>query len=243
MVFLGNVSIEPEEIAGFLKENLRLKKICHEILHQRIVRQASQERGVTVAPEEIQAEAERFRLEMQLEKAADTFAWLNEEMITADDWEAGIFDRLLAKKLSEHLFADQIESYFAQNRSNYEQILLYQIIVPYEPVAFELFYQIEEQEISFYEAAHLYDIDEKRRHHCGCEGKIYRWSLEPDIATAIFSAQPGELVGPIKTEQGYHLFRVEEFIAAQLTPEVSNKIMQNLFEDWLESELNYLLYN
>ena len=243
MITFGNASIESDEVINFLKKKIRLKETLGNLIQQKIVNQAAQERGITVTAAEIQGEAECFRLEMHLEKAADTFAWLEEQMITADDWEAGIFDRLLTKKLAEHLFADQVESYFAQNRSNYEQILLYQIIVPYEPVAFELFYQIEEQEISFYEAAHLYDIDEKRRYYCGCEGKIYRWSLEPDIATAVFSAKPGEVVAPIKTEQGYHLFKVEEFIAAQLTPEVSNEIMQSLFEEWLESELNYLLYN
>ena len=67
--------------------------------------------------------------------------------------------------------------------------------------------------------------------------------LDAEQLTAVFSAKPGEVVAPIKTEQGYHLFRVEEFIAAQLTPEVFNEILHNLFEKWLESELNYLLYN
>ena len=236
-------AVEVKQIVHFLKKEVQFKAVWQKILCQRIINQAAKERNLTITPDEIQVEAEQLRRQRRLEKASDTIDWLTDQMISAEDWEAGICDRLLAKKLSEHLFADQVESYFAQNRSNYEQILLYQIIVPYEPVAFELFYQIEEQEISFYEAAHLYDIDEKRRDYCGCEGKIYRWSLEPDIATAVFSAKPGEVVAPIKTEQGYHLFRVEEFIAAQLTPEVSNKIVQRLFEKWLESELNYLLYN
>lgn len=240
---LSKIYVQPDKILEFLRKNIRFKETYQEVLNQQVIAQAAQERGLTVAPEEIQAEAELIRREKRLEKAADTLAWLEEQMITADDWEAGIRARLLAKKLAESLFAKEVEKFFAQNRLDFEQILLYQIIVPYERVAREVLYQIEEQEISFYEAAHLYDIDEKRRHQSGYEGKLYRWSLKPDIAAEVFRSQPGELVGPLQTEQGHHLFMVEEFIPAELTPERYQDIIDRMFKEWLASELNYMLHN
>ena len=242
MISFNNVSIKGE-IVSFLKKNVRIKEVWHKILHQRIIAQAAQERGISITPEEIQAELDRLRHEMRLEKASDTLAWLEEEMITADDWEAGIYERLLAKKLAEHLFAEEVPKVFAQNRLDFEQVLLYQIVVPYEQVAQELFYQIEEQEISFFKAAHLYDIDEQRRYYCGYEGKVSRWSFEADIAAAISSALVGEIVGPLRTDLGYHLFLVEEFIQAELTPERRQEIIDKLFRDWLANELNYVLHN
>ena len=184
-----------------------------------------------------------MRREKRLEKASETMAWLAEQMIIPEDWEAGIRDRLLAEKLAEHIFGKDVEKMFAQNRLDFEQILLYQIIVPHESIAQELCYQIEESEISFYEAAHVYDIDEKRRQQCGCEGKIYRWSLKPDIAAFVFSAQLGEVIGPLQTEQGHHLFMLQEFIPAELTPERYKEILNTMFKQWLASELNYMLHN
>lgn len=237
------VSIKPEEIVSFLKKNIQFKELCQKMLEQKIIKQAAQERGLTVTSEEIQVEANRLRREKRLEKASDTLAWLAEQMIIPDDWEAGICDRLLAQKLAECIFAKEVEKFFAQNRLDFEQVLLYQIIVPYENLAQELFYQIEEEEISFYEAAHLHDIDEKRRHHCGCEGKLYRWSLTPDIAAVVFSAEPRELMGPLQTEQGHHLLMVQEFIPAELTSERYQEILNNMFKQWLASELNYMLHN
>lgn len=236
-------SIDADEIVFFLKKNLQFKGVSQKILSEKIIEKAARERGVTVTSEEIQAEADRFRFEKRLEKAADTLAWLAEETISPSDWEAGIRDRLLAKKLAESLFANEVEKHFAQNKLDFEQILLYQIIVPYEKLAQELFYRIEEEEISFYEAAHLYDIDQRRRQLCGYEGKLYRWSLKPNIAAAVFSVQPGELIGPFQTEQGYHLFLVEEFIAAELTEERHKELLDKLFKQWLTSELNYLRQN
>jgi parvulin-like peptidyl-prolyl isomerase len=243
MINLSKVSIEPAEIVSHLKKGIQVKELCLNILHQKIITRAAQQRNLTVTPEEIQAEANRQRYEKHLEKAEETLAWLADQLISPDDWEAGIRERLLSQKLSESLFSKEVEKFFAQNRLDFQQVVLYQIIVPYDKVAQELFYQIEEEEISFYEAAHLYDIDEKRRQQCGYEGKLYRWSLKPDIAAVVFIASPKQVIGPVKTDLGYHLLMVDEFIPAALTPEISKEIMERMFKEWLASELNYMLHN
>ncbi len=243
MTELSSKHTEPDEILSFLRKSIRFKETYQAVLYQKVIAQAAQSRGLTVTPEEIQAEANRLRREKRLEKATDTLAWLADQMMTADDWEAGIRDRLLAKKLAECLFAKEVEKFFAQNRLDFDQILLYQIILPAQKIAQELFYQIEEREISFYEAAHIYDVDERRRHQCGCEGKLYRWNLKPDIAAVVFSTQLKEVVGPLKTERGYHLLMVEEFIPAELTPERYQDILDRMFREWLASELNYMLHS
>jgi parvulin-like peptidyl-prolyl isomerase len=235
--------IEPDEITSFLKKDLQLKAIYQKILYQKVINQAAQERGLTVTPEEIQAEANRLRYEKRLEKAADTLAWLASEMISVEDWEAGICDRILAKKLAECLFAKEVEKVFAQNRLNFDQILLYQIVLSDGKLAQELFYQIEDGEISFYEAAHLYDVDERRRQQCGYEGKLFRWNLKPELAAVVFSTKAGEVISPLKTEQGHHLLMVEAFIPAQLTPQRYQDILDRLFKEWLVSELNYMLHS
>jgi parvulin-like peptidyl-prolyl isomerase len=233
---------EPEIIIEFLKREVQLKEVCRKILCRQVIDRAAQERGITIAPEEIQIEADRQRHQRRLESAAATFAWLQDQMITPDEWEAGIRDSLISQKLATALFTDEVGKYFTEHRLDFEQILLYKIVVPYEQLAQEIFYQVEESEISFYEAAHLYDIDERRRLQCGYEGKLYRWSLKPEIAAIIFSARAGEIITPFQTDQGYELLMVEEFISAELTPEIAQKITHQLFGEWLESELNYAIH-
>lgn len=243
MVNFSGLFIESNEIIGFLKQEMLLKEVCQKILYQTIIERTALEKEIAVTPEEIQSEADKIRHTKRLEKASDTLSWLEDQAISADDWEAGICSQLLSKKLAAHLFNEEVEKYFAQHRLDFEQLLLYQIIVPYEQLAQELFYQIEEEEISFYQAAHCYDIDERRRYQCGYEGKIYRWSLNPAIAAAVFSAALGEIVGPLQTEQGYHLLMVEESIQADLTTERRQEIINKLFKEWLEREYNYIVYH
>ena len=237
------IAMELETIVEYLKKNLQYKEIYHKILYQQIINRKAEEINLTVTPEEIQSEADNHRREKKLEKASDTYAWLENEMITADDWELGIQEKLLRQKLKKHLFAKETEKAFAQNKLNFDQVVLYQIIVPYKKLAWEIFYQIEEEELSFYQAAHLYDIDDKRRYHCGYEGTIPRWSITPEFASRIFAAKALEVILPFQTEQGYHILMVEEFIPAKLTPKIYEEILEKMFTEWLKSELNYLLHN
>lgn len=235
--------IEASEIIELLRQELQLKTFTQKVLQKKVIEKAARERGLTVTPEEIQVVGDQLRREKRLEKAADTIAWLADQMISVEDLEAGICDRLLTQKLAEHLFSKEVEKNFVQNKLQFDQIILYQIVVAKPQLAQELFYQIQEGEISFFDAAHLYDIDENRRHLCGCEGKVYRWGLKPDIAVAVFSAQPGEVIRPIQTDRGYHLCMVEKFLPAELTPQRYQEILHNLFNEWLSNEVNYLLYN
>jgi parvulin-like peptidyl-prolyl isomerase len=237
------IAIELIDIENFLKQQLQLKEICQKILYQKIINKSAQEHNISVTPAEIQAIADRQRREKKLEKASDTFAWLGDQMISPEDWEAGIQDDLLAKKLSTTLFSREVERHFAENRPDFERAILYQMVIPYEKLAWEVFYQIEEEEISFYQAAHLYDIDEKRRLHCGYEGTVYRGQLSySSISSIVFQSRPKEIIQPLKIEEEYHLLMVEEFLPAELTEEVHQEILQKLFSEWLTNELNYLLY-
>ncbi|BAY26295.1 hypothetical protein NIES2100_61090 [Calothrix sp. NIES-2100] len=238
---LSKLVVEPEEIVNFLKSEMNFKQVYQNVLFKRLINYTAQEQGIIVTPEEIEAEANRQRREKHLEKASDTLAWLADQLVSPDDWEIGIRDRLLSKKLAEAMFAKNVSTFFIENYLEFEQVSLYQIIVESEKLAQEIYYQIEEDEISFYEAAHIYDIDIQRRQKCGYEGNIYRFALEPDIAAAVFSTSPEELIGPLKSEQGYHIFIVDEFIPAKLTPERYQEILDNIFKNWLTKELEYMV--
>ncbi len=238
--FKGEV-IEPEKIMFALKKEMQLKEICRKIFHQKIIDEAVESRGICLTADEIQVEADRVRYENRLFRSSDTLAWLSDQLVSADDWEAGLRDRLLAEKLSQTLFSKEVERFFAENQIDFDQILLYRLVVPYEQLAQEISYQIQEDEISFYEAAHLYDVDDQRRYQCGYEGRLSRWNLKSDLSAIVFSAAPGQVIGPLTIDQASHLLMVEEFIPAELTPERHQEILKRMFSEWLTSELNYRL--
>jgi parvulin-like peptidyl-prolyl isomerase len=243
MTRLRNISIDCTKVIDYLKHEVQLKRVYHQIICKQIINRVTQERGIIVTAEEIQVEADEFRYNHKLESASQTFEWLKDQLLSPEEWEAGIQERLLKKKLIDNLFGQQIDIYFNQNKVQYDQAVVYRIVVPYQPLAQEIFYQVEEEEISFFEAAHLYDIDERRRLTCGFEGKLTRWQLKPDTAARIFGATLREIIGPLQSEAGFELMMVEEFIPAELTDSTRQQISDQLFDEWLESELNHFLYS
>ncbi|KOP28077.1 peptidylprolyl isomerase [Hapalosiphon sp. MRB220] len=238
---ISQIGINFEEIINYLKSEMTLRQVYQKILYQKIIDNAAQERGIIVTTEEIEIEADRQRREQRLEKAVDTLTWLAEQLISPYDWEVGIRNQLLAQKVAHKIFGKEVKKFFNQNRREFDQVILYQMIVTSEKLAQELYYQIEEGEISFYDAAHIYDIDDNRRHKCGYEGTIYRWAIPTNIGELVFNTPPKQLIGPLKTEKGYHLLIVEEFIIAELTPQRHEEILNNMFQQWLKSEVQNLL--
>lgn len=243
MIQILGTFIELDTIISHLKKNFQLKEVCQKILHRQVIAEAARSRNLAITEQEIQVEAECQRREKSLEKAADTLAWLKDELVTSDDWEAGIRDRLLSQKLSEALFAEQAKKVFSENRLNFEKVSLYKLVVTEPKLAQELLYQIQEQEISFYEAAHLYDLNPQRRHQCGYEGCLCRWQIDPDISVAIFGSPPGEVIGPLSTPEGHTLLMVEALISPEFTPQLQQEIIDELFQEWLSNEVNYVLYS
>lgn len=238
MVDLSSVPFEPVEIVGFLGQKLRLKDVCREIYCHKVVDRVAQERGLEITPDEIQAELDRLRQERHLEELSDVIRWLSDQMITLSDWEFEIRYQLLAQKLAEDLFADEVEKTFSEYQIDFEQILLYRITVPYAALCQELFYRIEEDEISFYEAAHLYNNELSLRLQCGYEGRKYRQDLNPEIAEVVFNAFEGQVLGPFQSSpETYDLLLVEQFFPAELTTELYDKIIRKKFGEWLEIEL------
>ena len=242
MISFGSLTVDSNQLVSFLKREMRVREICRQEICSHIVNGTAQNKGVTVSDEEIQVEANQLRHQMKLESAQDTLQWLEEQLITPEDWEEGIRERLLTQKLAKHLFEHDVPAFFAQNKLNYDKAILYRLSVREAPLAQELFYQITESETSFYQAAHQYDMDEQRRFHCGYEGTVSRRNLQPDIAAQVFGSRPQDILGPIQSEEGYDLLMVEDFVAAKLTDELRTQILNQLFNEWLDREVIYLMH-
>jgi parvulin-like peptidyl-prolyl isomerase len=244
----SSIVILNQEIIDFLRRNLRLQKIYREMISQRVVTDVAQEVGQIVDEEEIQQELDGLLYEYRLDHPSKLVNWAADHLATLGDVRQMVSEELLSQKLARHLFLEQAQEQFQQQYQNFETIAIYKIQVPYEKLAREIFYQIEEEEISFFEAAHIYDIDSKRRLQCGFEGRMQRWQLPPDIAELLKNTPVGKVVGPYQTIEGHFmLLLIDDLLAPELIPETLDQIIDYLFQEWLaervEVHLNRLKNN
>lgn len=204
-----------------------------------IVAQAVAREGVVVTPIELQTAADAFRRHNGLHKAADTDKWLKDNDLTLDDLETRLHQTLAEEKLLHRIITQQdIWGYFAEHRGHFDTVELSHIVVAQEGVAQELHTQITEEDEDFYTLARRYSIDEKTRDAGGYIGDVYRRDLSPQIEAAVLGAEEESVVGPIKTDQGYHLIMVEAIDLAVMDEATEEHIKNVLFETWLEQEIS-----
>jgi len=105
---------------------------------------------------------------------------------------------------------DEVKSFYEENRANFvsrESIDVSHILVEDEDRCADIKRQIEEGVVSFEDAASKYSTCPSRESG-GSLGEAVRGQFVPEFEEAAFSAEPGTIVGPVKTQFGYHLIRV-----------------------------------
>jgi len=231
------ITISHEDILHQVKLSCQIPEIVEQIVTRKIIEDAAAEAGIKVETEELQKAADSLRLMSQLNSAEETKVWLQKNGLSLDDFEELIYNNVISGKLAHHLFADKVEPFFVEHQLDYAGVVMYEVVLDDEDLAMELFYAIQEGEMSFYEVAHQYIQDTELRRKGGYRGIVQRKELKPEISAAVFAATPPQVLKPILTSKGVHLILVEEIIEPELDNKRRYQILSDLFAGWLKQQI------
>ena len=231
------LTISVSDIIRNLKLSSQVPGMVEAIASQKIIQEAAQTAGIIVTPAEVQEAGDNLRLANKLVKVQDTLAWLAKHHLSVDDFEELVYNKVLAKKLADYLFGGEVERFFYQHQLDYVSAITYEVIFDDRDLALELFYAIEEGEISFPEVARLYIQDPESRCNYGYQGRRHRKDFRPEIAASVFAATPPQVIKPIGTAKGVYLIWVEEINQPQLDEQLRQTIITELFSDWLDQQV------
>ncbi|MBC7912188.1 MAG: peptidylprolyl isomerase [Pyrinomonadaceae bacterium] len=198
-----------------------------------LIRQAATERGIEVSSDELQQAADDFRVSRDLHDAEATEAWLASKHFSYADWELLLETQVITHKLREALTAGRVEQHFAEQRLSFDAATLSRIVLKDEDVARELRAQIIEEGADFHVLARQYSIDDATKLAGGYSGLIRRTLMEAAVESAVFGAQAGKIVGPLKTDEGWQLIKIESLSPATLDDQMRETIKSLLFDEWL----------
>jgi parvulin-like peptidyl-prolyl isomerase len=235
-----SLTIFREDIIHHIKLSCQIPGVVQAIAFQKMITKAALEAGITVTPEELQQEGDKLRVAKKLVKAQDTWTWLKKHHLSLDDFEELAHNNILSQKLAHHLFANKVEQFFYEHQLDYIAAATYEVILEDRDLALELFYALQEGEITFQEIARQYIQQPELRRAGGYQGTRRRSDFRPDIAAAVFAASPPEILKPIVTPKGVHLIWVEEIIQPKLDEELRCAIQQQLFSGWLQQQFETL---
>jgi parvulin-like peptidyl-prolyl isomerase len=229
--------VNTQDLLHQIKVTGKIPELLHGIFQQRVLEVAAQELKLEISEEEIQKGADQFRVANRLETVPATQKWLDDRMLSMEDFEQLITTNLLAPKIAQKMFFDQSAPYFYQHVLDYASAVIYEIVVTDENLAFELFHAIQEGDMTFGEAAKAYGQDLESQRRGGYVGTVMRQSMSPEVSAAVFAAESSEVLEPIVVGSQVHLILAEEVIKPALTPELQEQIMWQLFQGWLQEQI------
>jgi hypothetical protein len=213
-----------------LQAQRRLGPLVREALVRQYLLDRAREASLSVTTEELQQAANACRRGAGLDTAADTHAWLAGRGLSVDDFEADLEEALLAAKLKEHQTAALVDEYFSAHRAEFELLQCAQLLAERDELARELASQVRDEGRGLEDVAREHRLPVTRR-------RLLRKDLAGPLAEALAPAQPGELVGPVGTPEGFALVVLEECRPAELDQATRRRIEDELFGDWLAGRM------
>jgi parvulin-like peptidyl-prolyl isomerase len=234
---LGAASVSPHDLLLRLHQHRRLVQLLREAVVEQLLLLQAQQAGLAVPAQELQQAADSFRHRHGLTGAEQTRQWFARERLAAEDFEAGLERDLLVSKFKHHLTQSRLAEHFAAHRARYAQAQLRQIVVASEGLARELLSRITDEGQDFADLARTHSLHSSSRLAGGTLGLVHRFALPPEAAQAVFAAAPGAVVGPVDSEQGFHLFLVEALPEPALDEPTAALIREELFASWMKEQL------
>src|SRR6478672_1639497 len=99
IVRIDDEIISTEEFLRLLKLTGQFEALLEQLVRDRVTVLSAKQRGITLAPEEIQERADQFRRIRGLHRAADMNNYLDAIGVTLDEFEKFITDSLYQEKM------------------------------------------------------------------------------------------------------------------------------------------------
>lgn len=169
--------------------------------------------------------------------------WLAWQQMSQEFLETIFIPRLLKiEKFKHQQWDHKLESYFLQRKSSLDQVIYSLIRVEDAEMAEELYFRIDANEQSFADVARQYSQGAEAQVN-GLIGPVELGSIHPSLARLLEISQPGQLWQPMPIGKWIFIVRLETLIPAQLNPAMRQRLLEELFEIWIQEQMQQSLRN
>ncbi len=203
------------------------------LIQSEILRNAAEERAITVTDEEVAEQRTQVIEQLGGEEAFNQA--IEQNGLSPEDVTRLLREQVLADKLSQELAQNaevtdqEVREFYEQNLETRfgEKVQVSHVLTETRQQAQKALARLKGGE-NFGAVARDASTDPSAEQNAGDLGQVARGQTVPAFEEAAFSADEGELVGPIKTEFGFHILKVGEQVPAQELPEVEKEIRAEL---------------
>jgi parvulin-like peptidyl-prolyl isomerase len=230
VIQIGDTSLTAEQLFPLVSKYRLIPQLAKEML----IEAAIKDYEITEA--EHQEARDRFCQQQQLSNDRDLELWLQQQQLGHNDLQDLINRELQRRKFKTTKWQTQVESYFCQRKSQIDRVVFSMIRVKEIDVAEEIYFRLVSEESSFIELAPLYSVGIEAKTK-GISGPIELGKLDPIMANALITIQPGEVLPPLQIGEWWVVLQLETIIPAQLDEEMRQYLTEELFNQWIHEEV------
>lgn len=231
---IGDRALPTDQVAALLTKYRLVPQLAKEIL----IEEATQHHEISEA-EHLDA-CKRFYQQQQLATEQDLERWLQQQRLERSDLTDLINRELRLQKFKTAKWETLVESYFCQRKTQIDQVIFWMIRVKDLDIAEEIYFRLAAAEDTFFELAPRYStgMEAKTR---GISGPVELGKLDPVLANALITLQPDEVLPPIQVSGWWVVLQLETIISATLDEDLRQRLIEELFNQWVYEEVQKLL--
>lgn len=230
--FAGS-SIVDKEIISLLDNYRLLPQFLSEMIIEHYIDSFS------CTDEEIDIAYKQFRQQRRIITDEELQSWLESNYMTLKQFKDLTKRKLKIEKFKQANWRNQVDSYFYQRKRQLDRVIYSMIQTFDEGLAAELYFRIKEEEESFSKLAREYSQGLNNKTG-GLIGPVELGNCPITLANILLSSQAGQVNFPIRNGKTVVIVRLEKFIPAQLDLQTRQRLLDELFKNWLQKQVKQL---
>lgn len=227
---IGEQTITSDQLLPLLSGYQMLPQLVREIVIDQAIAQ------IECTPQEQALACQKFCEQHQLVTPQQRQNWLSRYGMSDQQLEALAVRLLKVEKFKQNTWGNKLESYFLQRKSKLDQVVYSLLRTKNADIATELYFRIQEEESSFAELAQQYSEGPEAQTG-GIVGPVYLHTPHEKIAQMLGASEPGQLWPPVRVGEWHIIVRMEKLIPAQLDNLMRQRLLNELFQTWLEEQI------
>jgi hypothetical protein len=166
--------------------------------------------------------------------------WLEHQRLLRSDLPVLATQQERLARFCQERWGEDVEVQFLRRKADLDQAVYSLLRVSNQTLADELHHRVRDDGADFGCLAQQY-AEGRERFSRGVIGPLPITAAHPEISSRLRVGQPGQLWPPFPVDRFWVLLRLEEHIPARLNDETRSRMMDELFEAWLQSRVETIL--
>jgi parvulin-like peptidyl-prolyl isomerase len=227
---IGNFQVPPAELVPLLKRYQLLPEMLRELAIDRAITE------VECSPDEQMVALKQFYDRYQLTDENRLEQWLKSHGLERPYLSEIAIRNFKIDKFKQQTWGSKVGSYFLKRKEQLDRAIYSLIRTSDIGIAQEIYFRSIEGEQTFEEIARQYSQGAESKTG-GLIGPVELSTPHPAIAQLIMTQPIGQVCRPVQLEQWFVIIRPEQIIPAQLDEPMRQRLIDELFQIWLQEEL------